>query len=79
MQTGAGPREAQGPRGSKRPKGPKGPSGPLGRADGAVGIIPNLFRMQVLSKGVKQRPAGSRVGTPADDVEPLLEVAVAKI
>ena len=61
----------------------KGPFGPLGEgafgAHGAVGIIPNLFRMQVLSKGVKQRPAGSRVGTPADDVEPLLEVAVAKI
>ena len=69
----------------------KGPFGPLGEgafgalgAHGAVGIIPNLFRMQVLSKGVKQRPAGSRVGrtwnsTPADDVEPFLEVAVAKI
>ena len=70
---------------AKGTKGPKGPFGPLeegalgARGHGAVGIIPNLFRMQVLSKGVKQRPAGSRVGTPADDVEPLLEVAVAKI
>ena len=86
--------EAKGTKGPFGPFGPlwaKGPFGPLGEgafgalgAHGAVGIIPNLFRMQVLSKGVKQRPAGSRVrrtwnSTPADDVEPLLEVAVAKI
>ena len=35
---------------------PSAPPGPRGQ--GAVGIIPRLFRMEVLSSGVNRRPAG---------------------
>ena len=62
-----GPKErAPGPHGEGQgaPSGPLGPGegafGALG-AHGAVGIIPKLFRMEMLSGGVKRRQPGARV------------------